>query len=576
MPFRKNSTVWLVPIIVLSLAIRLPVINFGLVYDDWNLFNTILPSYASFLDVFRLEINPQTPGYYYRPVSLLIAVILRSFFGTEPFVYHLVSLIVHGINVALVYFFTKSLFSTHQARGSISLITALLFSVFPVHAEVTAWISGYLELWLFFFSLLTLINTLKYNSEPQKRRNLILAYLFFFLAVFTKETGVVLFFMIVTYDILFVKFSEGHLLKTFLKKRVIIWLGFFAIILLYGLLRRWQMGSLNLGLEKYEFAPLDLLRSFGFYLSLLLFPFKTHSYMTEIPFGHLTLIYTFLFFSLLVISVKLKFQVKKQVVFLLCYFLFSLLPSLSVVAGSVSVTPLAERYLYLPSLAFCILLSLFIHRLFSLKPVMMIVVVLVVLIFYAARSVGSIRIWKNETSFWQGALRQNPKHPEPYAALGQVFLLQDDYPQAIVSLNKALEVYPNARPYPERLSRIYYNLGLAHELKKNFLEAEKNYLKSIEVLPRDMSYFHLGLVYKTLAAHTTSENAYIQQAIAAFHSALKLAPEKNKTLYFLSEAYRQNNETEKAAALLRKIIESPLKDEWYERAWKSLNSQGHL
>ena len=86
-----------------------------------------------------LEIDDKGIGLnnYYRPVQFLVYSITFYFAQLDPGAYHMVSVMFHLINVFIVFFVAKRLFSS-RIWG---LVAALLFSAHPVQTEVVAWVA---------------------------------------------------------------------------------------------------------------------------------------------------------------------------------------------------------------------------------------------------------------------------------------------------------------------------------------------------------------------------------------------------------------------------------------------------
>lgn len=78
----------------------------------------------------------------YRPLVTLSFALNHLVGGVDPRGYHLVNVVLHALNSALVALLVLRLFDSLAVAG----IAGLLFAVHPVHAEAVAWISGRAEL----------------------------------------------------------------------------------------------------------------------------------------------------------------------------------------------------------------------------------------------------------------------------------------------------------------------------------------------------------------------------------------------------------------------------------------------
>ncbi len=134
-------------------------------------------------------------------------------FGNNPMPFHAICLILHIFNCILVFFITI-LISKNQY---ISLMTALLFSVHPMHVESIAWASGGKDLLysLFFLSsILVYINYLKTKKSWKFLIVILLAYL----SSISKIQAVSLPILLILFDL---QFKERIDLKNIIGKLLI-------------------------------------------------------------------------------------------------------------------------------------------------------------------------------------------------------------------------------------------------------------------------------------------------------------------------------------------------------------------
>ena len=130
--------------------------------------------------------NP-TGDSYYRPVFLVDFIIESKFFGTSPAGYHFSNLLFHVLCVLLLYFFFLRL----KIPDLTALILTLIFAVHPVLTQAVAWIPGRNDMLLMIFFLSGTLLALKYRETP-KWQLLVAQFLMLLLALFTKETAVII------------------------------------------------------------------------------------------------------------------------------------------------------------------------------------------------------------------------------------------------------------------------------------------------------------------------------------------------------------------------------------------------
>ena len=152
------------------------------VFDDRS-----IVSHESLLE--NLNNIPQvlSMGYWniesglYRPVVLFTYLLNYSFFGSSPFSFHLVNLILYALIGYLIFLLIKRLFPKKQF---LSYIVPILFLVLPIHTEVVSNIVGRAEILALLFSLLAFLEIIKKKVNPW-----ILA-MYLFLALGSKEVAI--------------------------------------------------------------------------------------------------------------------------------------------------------------------------------------------------------------------------------------------------------------------------------------------------------------------------------------------------------------------------------------------------
>jgi hypothetical protein len=133
---------------------------------------------------------------YYRPVFVGWMILNFLFFGTSPFGWHLLNVLLH-LGVTLLAFGLARRFNLSRTAA---FVVALIFGIHPIHTESVAWISGAPDP-LFSLFLLAAIWFCKndadaYRSDDRRALlsvNLGLALVFFVLALGSKEIGMLCF-----------------------------------------------------------------------------------------------------------------------------------------------------------------------------------------------------------------------------------------------------------------------------------------------------------------------------------------------------------------------------------------------
>ncbi len=130
--------------------------------------------------------HPSGTGYYYQPLTALSFMVdarLAVDWATAAFSFHLTNILLHVLNVALVFALVRLI------SGSTlwSILGALIFGLHPVQVESVAWISQRMTLLATFFTLLTLIFYMRYGAT-RRFRWLFLVTFFYLAAILSKPT----------------------------------------------------------------------------------------------------------------------------------------------------------------------------------------------------------------------------------------------------------------------------------------------------------------------------------------------------------------------------------------------------
>ena len=308
-------------------------------------------------------------GGRYRPLSLVTFAIEYQIFGENPMISHFINVLLFTfICILLLILLRKFASSTGFGNDqdpwylSAPLLISLLFVAHPVHTEVVANIKSRDEILAFLFCLLTLYFSLKF-LEKQKLQMALLSGLTFFLALLAKENSVT---FIIIQPITFYFFTRN---KTKTNLATVIPLIISTVIFL--LIRQAVIGHSTNPLENdlmnNPFVEMTLpqkyatiLYTLGLYIKLLIFPHPLTSdyYPYHIPVihpGDWQAIVPLVIYLLMIAYIFLKIRKKTLAAYCFLYFLvtISIVSNLVFPIGAF----MSERFLFMPSLGFCILLG---------------------------------------------------------------------------------------------------------------------------------------------------------------------------------------------------------------------------
>jgi protein O-mannosyl-transferase len=165
----------------------------------------------------------------YAPVTWAAYALAYTLSGGKDagFWYHLLSVVVHTLNVWLVIRMLVRL----EVSASVRWVVALLFAIHPIQVESIAWVAGFSTPFYVFFSLISINFYLRYAHESSKRSQwYALALGVFVVACLAKSAAVALPPTLVILD----WWRRPEQLS--MRQRVLGYLPFFAVAVAFGLL----------------------------------------------------------------------------------------------------------------------------------------------------------------------------------------------------------------------------------------------------------------------------------------------------------------------------------------------------
>jgi tetratricopeptide (TPR) repeat protein len=304
-------------------------------------------------------------GGRYRPLSLVTFAIEHQFFGENPGISHFINLLLYALTGCLLFSLLKNLLrgkSKGKWFSSIPFIASLLFIAHPVHTEVVANIKGRDEILSLLGALLTAFYSLQYIDQ-KKYKYLIYSFISFLLACLSKENAF-LFILIIPVMIYF--FREFRWKENLYSISPILLAG-----LLFWLIRISVLGNLNAApsaeLLDNPFVEASLTQkyatiifSLGMYVKLLFIPhpltWDYYPYHISLKsWGDGAVIASLLVYALLIVFAIIGIRKKKVLSFSILYYLIGIF-LVSNILFQVGVF-MAERFLYLPSVGFCLAIA---------------------------------------------------------------------------------------------------------------------------------------------------------------------------------------------------------------------------
>lgn len=546
-------------LILVCIAVYLNSLSNGFVFDDYAVIleNKYLKlpgiNVASFFNHSYFKIAGGEASY--RPVATLSYYLIYAIAGLDPFFYHLLSVLLHLVNVVLIYLLVN-LIRQHRFTA---LIAGLLFACHPALTEVVDCIAYNEDLLAAAFFLVAFLLGLKSSTNGLKSNsiNYGLSLLFFLLGLLSKEMAITLPAIILLYDVSFrndtgrKSFSLQWILTT-IKARGVFYGGYLAISLFYLFIRFFVLydpqeaikpfyGNL---FERIIFLP-DHIFSF---IKLAFFPVNlTADYVFSYPphFFAASNLSGFLFVTGLAVGSVFIFKYSRGIFFAIWWFFITLVPVYNIIP---IYNPFAERFLYIPLIGFCLLVAMAFNTLMNQRlsetvPVKALssVAIIALLSFYATMAVSRNLDWKDSLTLWSKTVITSPNSSIAHGSLGRAYQDLGQLAEAIREYKKAIEIFPNDY-------KAYYNLGVLYDGQGALKEAVANYKRTIAINPAFINaHFNLGNIYHN--------QGLLEEAIHHYRKLTELDPTDYEARNNLGVAYARQGKLDQAIAQWENVLE---------------------
>jgi tetratricopeptide (TPR) repeat protein len=263
------------------------------------------------------------------------------------------------------------------------------------------------------------------------------------------------------------------------------------------------------------------------------------------------------------ISIKMR---EKVTAFCIFWILITLAPSALIAIVSITPTPLAERYLFIPSAGYCLLIGYWMVEAGSrarLKRIAWGLGLLLIVLFGLTAYKGQ-RIWKDDLTLWRDISLKSPYHPLPHSNYGLALSNTGELDEAIKEYKLALS--PEMKDSPRGLAVTANNLALVYLEKEEYEKAEMWFRRALEYDPSyGKTYYHMGLIYYINGELTGSADSY-REAERYVKEALKRYRYYGRANLLLAKIYLGTGEADKAVNEARAAIDIGLPENLLKEA----------
>jgi len=528
--------IWVIPVL-LALLVNQNVLQNGLGWDDDIIIKSLRPP-EKLLSLVVPQLgdhSTKVESSYYRPLVFLSYYLDYFIWGRRPFGFHLSVWAAHILNTALFFFIVRALFKEPSPSDDppfpsgyfsaryhiVPLISASLFAVHPAHAEAVAWIAGRNDVFCATFALLSFLAYLFYH----RRHNPILFALsmgFFLFALLAKEVAVGLVALVPAYEILATP-----------QNRPVAWkrvgLRSFAptllVLIYFGL--RFVTIEHPFGANSSDAQPVhhaaswirSLFGTFGYYLKIMIDPYPHHPFIGTVPTSGPVVIFGLLASILLAVAILHAFIRRDVAIGVgLIWGVVTLAPALEAAIFNIGTAPLAERYVYLPSVGFLIAavgwvvpwvnrrISAFDPRRRRVWAQIGMAALIVGLSAWSMESWHRNRVWRDPVTFWTAAAESSLDSGYPHRALGVEFAMLGKAPEAEASYRRAIAIDERVLgPDHTEVASSLTVLGVLYGSVGRYSDAEATTLRSLSIWEKAFGPDHpnvgtelnnLGVLYR--------------------------------------------------------------------------------
>lgn len=470
----------------------------------------------------------------YPPLTVFTHCLDYFFWGLNPAGYHLTDLLLYALIVAAFFLLAERI--TGDTRAAFA--AAALFAVHPLHVESVAWLSSrkdgvamlcYMAAFLAYARggagkagappSAPLPRTGGGDVEKQpgvgENRFAWLSALLYLGAVWAKPLMVTLPLALLLHETICRRESVRRALGRLLPFAVPLALTAFAAVFLdpHNEVRLpWHGGS-------PAATARVVLRVMGDYLRMLVLPVRLNAlYLVVIPPRFLDARCLLPLAACALIAAAAVRKARSAPLFAFCagWAAVSLLPVMQLIPSNVIK---ADRYLYLPTAAICLLCGAWwadaARRGRAGRPwrLAWFAGLVAVVALFSALTVARCAVWRDSVSLWESSAAQNPSNPDALNNLGIAYARERRYGDAAATLSRALSLRPAFPSARNNLANVYLLTGRYDDALRE--------LKGAAGLERDIVYAANASITMGMAWEGKGEYG---KALEAYEKASRLVP----------------------------------------------------
>ncbi|MBN2682876.1 MAG: hypothetical protein JXR58_10235 [Bacteroidales bacterium] len=473
-------------------------------------------------------------NFGYRPLVKLSFAIETGIFGINPHVSHTINVLLYFLLLVVILLILKRILRDYHPI--IPLLITIIFAAHPIHTEVVASLKNRDQLLSDLCGFSSLLFLLRY-ADLKKIKFIVFALLLFIAGYFSKQ-GIVVFFLLIPLSLYFFTDMKMRKILIFLLAILVV-----SVILKY-LPRTFLTGG-NRPIDYYEnplFYDGGIVKRFAlgflsgwYYLGFLLFPHPLKYYYgyNEVPMpdlGDPAVIASILIHLALLVYAILGFKRKSILSFSILFYLISVSIYLNVLQPVMGIV--GERFVFVGSFSFSILLVLALYRIFNengkkilvsaYKTTSIIAILLIIVIFYGCKTVFRNTNWKDHETLYTADMPKLEKSVKANELMA--FIIMDD-------------VYKDFNSGKDLKSKI-----------KKIETAKRCYYRSLDLyFENQKTWINLGSMYSNFYHNYDS-------AIICYKNVLKFSPKDTKALMNIGKVYELQNNFDQSYKYWQEVI----------------------
>ena len=471
----KSDIMLIALLLALNLLVFSPALKGDFIWDDRDLIldNPFIQSSSFFKEVlvspFDELITENEAGkkfegrtHFYRPLTIMSYRLDYQIWGFNPAGFHLTNILIHTLNTILFFFIASGL----GFKRIYAFFSAALFSLYPLHFENTAWISGRTDLLSFLFAAVAVLFFLKYLKK-KTNLNLLLSTFFFLLSLLSKENC----FLLPILFFLFLRLDNKSLKKSLIRITPYV----FSMVT-WLIMRQLVLKPTPLQFSWKSFV--NMFSMMGFYTFKSLFPFHLSISVDSLDiipndiFLVMGLIVSVAVFILGVLVILKKNTAKIYLTIVAFYLL--LFPSLLVLFVDTARSTVAWRFLYASSAVLMGLLVYGFTKVIKSRHFLSILIVLLGLVYVSELYPKTVFFGQKEKDFWINM--ENIERESlviQFNAAAKILFVDEN--KALMVFNHILEKEKNHPRYADYQELIHETLASYYSSKGDFQKAKSYY-----------------------------------------------------------------------------------------------------